>query len=297
MPDTLRKQTGNNQDKNRGEVGSNTGSVSERTPSSPAQPRSAARKKHRAPPASSADRASRREQEIPATSPKVSYIRSPGRSTGNRVSQQPSTTQDYEEHLTATSERDSGPATTYRSRSSSSSASSDYDGIRQSATNSTRSPLRSRPSTALTHHRGQSYATPDSHPRAAAVHQLPGSSIIGHFVPSTRPGALISGEARPPPPTQRPTADRRGYETPDSDDEPEEVDKAISKLVDFLFQKEPDFTQFYMWHAKPTADNMVKVYRLIRKLADKYVNIVAPFRSKKNLIIEEVRVPPSLTTS
>ncbi|KAH6913960.1 hypothetical protein BKA70DRAFT_1259989 [Coprinopsis sp. MPI-PUGE-AT-0042] len=286
IPESLKSQMGNRQDEGMSDVESNTDSVSEIAPSPPPGQRPAARKKPRAPPASSSDRHYRKDQGLTATSTRVSH--SPEKSRVNHVRQRSPTAQGYDNRRSRSSERGSSLARAHRGSSDSSSTSSDYDEIPQPGTGSTRSPLRSTPSTAPASRRAESHATSETSPKPAGVHQIPGMSIVGHFVPSTRLGDSTSVlYSQPKAATKRPSADRRGYETPKSEAEPEEIDEAISKLVTFQFQKEPGFAEFYMWHAKPTADNMVNVYRLVKKVADQYVGIIAPFRSKQNLIIEE----------
>lgn len=92
----------------------------------------------------------------------------------------------------------------------------------------------------------------------------------------------------------------KGYETPNSGDETSVVDEAIRKAVDGLIQKDDKtkWSSFFRSKAQPeTASVMYDQYQYVQGLFDKYVGQPVPFRSRADIIMEEVRICSSLTGS
>ncbi|TFK23180.1 hypothetical protein FA15DRAFT_476916 [Coprinopsis marcescibilis] len=90
--------------------------------------------------------------------------------------------------------------------------------------------------------------------------------------------------------------DRRGYESPDSDTEPDKVDSSIQKATEVLISKDPEWKNFIRWKSNglPPASNMVSQYRFVRRMLDDNVGQPAPFRTRRNFIIEQRHILTAL---
>ncbi|EFI28142.1 hypothetical protein CC1G_14169 [Coprinopsis cinerea okayama7 len=81
---------------------------------------------------------------------------------------------------------------------------------------------------------------------------------------------------------------RRGYETPDSDAEPDEVDKAICKATSQLLLKDPGWKEYFKFRGRPASvPNMLHQYRFVKRLMDEFAGMTAPFQSRHFLIEEK----------
>lgn len=92
-------------------------------------------------------------------------------------------------------------------------------------------------------------------------------------------------ESRTPSPMQNALRDYRPYDSPTSDQEPDEVHHLVSVATDTLIQKEPGWVEFFRARAAPQrASEVLKQYQFVQKLIDKLVGKKAPFFTAHHLI-------------
>lgn len=112
--------------------------------------------------------------------------------------------------------------------------------------------------------------------------QLPDAS--GRSMPSvgdenSLPEQLQSSSKYFPPPT------RRGYESPDSDEESDSLHKKISAAVDQLLQKDEGWLPYFRALAKPIhVPAVLDQYRFIDRMMNTWVGRGAPFRNSEHII-------------
>jgi hypothetical protein len=100
-------------------------------------------------------------------------------------------------------------------------------------------------------------------------------------------------------PATGPRKENRGYESPSSDEEPEQLDRFISKAIDVLIQNDGEWEHFFESTAAPQrASEVLKQYRFVQRMMDEWVGKRAPFR-RHHHIVKAVSAtgPSSLYTS
>lgn len=73
------------------------------------------------------------------------------------------------------------------------------------------------------------------------------------------------------------------YESPDSDDEATDVFDKICKRVDPLLQDDKEWTEMFKWRSSPpSVVNVLKQYRFVQRLFDRYEGKLVPFKSPQH---------------
>jgi hypothetical protein len=82
-----------------------------------------------------------------------------------------------------------------------------------------------------------------------------------------------------------PRKENRGYDSPSSDEEPEELDKIISKAIDTLIQNDSDWIDFFRATAVPQrVSEVLKQYRFVQRMMEEWVGKRAPFRTHHHVV-------------
>lgn len=77
----------------------------------------------------------------------------------------------------------------------------------------------------------------------------------------------------------------RGYESPTSDGDPDEVHETISKAIDTIIQKDPGWVVFFRAKAAPQrVSEVLKHYRFVQRMMDEWVEKKAPFRTSHHVV-------------
>ncbi|KAF9263239.1 hypothetical protein L218DRAFT_999590 [Marasmius fiardii PR-910] len=83
----------------------------------------------------------------------------------------------------------------------------------------------------------------------------------------------------------------QSYDSPESDDEEEEVESRITERVDCLLQTDEEWTKFFGYKTKPKhVPAMLQQYRFVKRMVDMYEGRRVPFRSVRGLRIKMVGV-------
>jgi hypothetical protein len=79
--------------------------------------------------------------------------------------------------------------------------------------------------------------------------------------------------------------ERRGYESPASDEEPDELFEIISKAMDTIIQKDSGWVDFFRARAAPQrVSEVLKHYRFVQRMMDQWVGNKAPFRTCQHVV-------------
>jgi len=105
-------------------------------------------------------------------------------------------------------------------------------------------------------------------------------STVMNVNPVKRSSAVDSSSNAEPEVTKNLSEEYRGYESPGSDEEPEELHETISKAIDVVMQKDPGWVDFFRAKAAPQrASDVLKQYQFVQRMTNEWVGKRSPFKS------------------
>ena len=120
-----------------------------------------------------------------------------------------------------------------------------------------------------------------------------------HGVPRTPYKSTVAGETRVSSTDMATTRvgsskQNRGYESPMSDEEPEELHETISKAMDVMMQKDCGWAEFFQAKAGPQrVSEVLRQYQFVQRMMNTWVGKSAPFRTC-NHVVEAVSATGSV---
>jgi hypothetical protein len=158
--------------------------------------------------------------------------------------------------------------------------------------------LQSSPSTPISSHNISLYGSPSRN--VSSSYQSTLTNVPPKKKRSYAKGSQdhMSKELREMAVTQHvPQGPTHGYESPASDEGPENLHDLISKVVSFSLQKDSWWKEFYKSKAKPPlVKEMLKQFQFVQRMMNSWVGQRAPFGSCHNAI-EKVGIFSSLPVS
>lgn len=151
----------------------------------------------------------------------------------------------------------------------------DYDGITSSA-------HQHKPPSSKLH----------SSSRNLSSHGSPARSSSQSAFDNAPPRKKRSAKAHPretqrslSPESPKPSPVPRGYDSPDSDAEPEVIEESVTKCVSLKLGEDSEWVEFFQSKAKPPrVEEVLKQYKFVQRMIDTWEGKRAPFRTAHQIV-------------